>query len=163
LNDIFPGSDLIEDVVSEDLVVLDDTSDLEFLDAVGHFQLLHFLAPGEPVDYQRQDILGEGVQIGLSVVDLHVEHEDGFGDGLLFLLGGDDVGLGLGHGLGLSFGLIIAEEIDFVLILDRGSGSGGNGGGGGLLNPALEDERLEGGYEEVPIVQVGGGGKVGEF
>jgi hypothetical protein len=48
LDDVFPGLDLLEDVVSVDLIILNDTADFEHIHAVGHWQNLNVLVPDQP-------------------------------------------------------------------------------------------------------------------
>ena len=142
---LLPRLDFFKEILGGDLVVLDDAGELQFIDSEGHGQQLDLLAPGEPVDFQGEDLLGEHVQVGLLVEDLDVEDQDGLGHGLglLGLLGRLGVGVRCGGG-GLLGGLV-------VLL-----------GGGGLAGPAVPDGRGEEVDEVVPVVEGGGGLLVGD-
>lgn len=144
---IFPSSDLIEDVVSEDLIVFNNTSNLKFLHSVGDFEDLGLLVPDQTVDFQSVDLIGERDKIETSLVDLHLEDNDGLGNRLLFLLLGLNLRLRfLGN---WSSGLIITEEIDLVLSLLSFNLGGSRCE---FISPCLEMEGREGSDMKVPVV-----------
>ena len=150
LHIIFPGGDLVEDIVGQDLIVFDHAAHLQLLHAIGHFQDLGLIVPDKAVDLKGEDLLGKAVEVESCLVDLHVKDYDRFGNGL-----------GLGSlGLGLLFGfrlfdwgcIIISEEIDVVLILCWG----GLGGSGCVLGgPSLHEGGREDADEVIPVVDVG--------
>ena len=146
---LLPRLDFFEEVLGGDLVVLDDAGELQFIDSEGHGQQLDLLAPGEPVDLQREDLLGEHVQVGLLVEDLDVEDQDGLGHGLrlLRLLGRLGVAVRC-RGGGLLNGLLGG----LVVLL----------GGGNLAGPGVSDYRGEEVDEVVPVVEGGRGFLVGD-
>ena len=119
LDIIFPGGDLIEDVVSVDLGILNNTTDLELEDLSDNWNLLGLIAPDEAFE---NDLLlylfPKTVKIELFLVDLNIEDDDGFSDN-------DLLGLGswLGNfllGLGGFFRLVSSEKIDFLVFLFNG-------------------------------------------
>ena len=63
---VFPGKDLVEDVVGQHLVVLDHAPHLQLLNAVGNVEDLRFLVPDEPVDAEGQNFLGQNPSSGSS-------------------------------------------------------------------------------------------------
>lgn len=86
---IFEGLDLLLEVVGGDLLVLDDGADDDLLNTVGDGELLVLGLPEETVHLDADDLLGELVEVGLGVVGLHLEDDEGLGHGLGL------VGLGL--------------------------------------------------------------------
>lgn len=113
--------------------------------------------------------MGEGVELFVShhLVDLDLEHHDGFSDGfglgrLCSGLGGFFFGLFLGLLLFLGGGVIVAEEVDIIAGFLFGSGSG-SGGGSVSVGPALESDRCEGVEEEIPVVCVWVGIDIGQL
>jgi hypothetical protein len=58
LDIIFPGKDLVEDIVSKDLVVFDDTTHLKLLDSKCNIDLLGLVVPCETVYFNLKDLLG---------------------------------------------------------------------------------------------------------
>lgn len=146
--DFFPGFDGFEDVVGKDLIVFNDTSELEFLDSVSDVNLLDFLAPDQTFHWSFEDLLGQSVKIGFGIFNLNVEDNDGLGGwlGLLFLwlwlwLGGLD-----------SWGWGVTEKIVFFgsdLLLGFLLG--------GLFDPLLHQVVGETVDELPPIVSVGVG------
>ena len=79
---IFEGLDLLLEVVGGDLLVLDDGADDDLLNTVGDGELLVLGLPEETVHLDADDLLGELVEVGLGVVGLHLEDDQGLGDGL---------------------------------------------------------------------------------
>lgn len=115
LDIIFPSGDLIEDVISVDLGIFNDASDLELEDLSDDGDLLGFVVPDETIeDDFLLDLFPKAVEIEVLFVDLDIEDDDGFGNYCLF---GLDWSLGFFLWLGLFFLSIITEEINIVLIL----------------------------------------------
>ena len=65
------------EVVSGDLLILDNAPDHEFVDSVGDGLLLVFGLPEEAVHLDRHDHLEELVEVGLSLVGLHFPQNEG--------------------------------------------------------------------------------------
>lgn len=82
LNLVLECLHLLLEVVSGDLLVLDDGTDDDLLNTVGDGELLVLGLPEETVHLNADDLLSELVKVGLSVVGLHFEDDEGLGDGL---------------------------------------------------------------------------------
>lgn len=76
LHIIFPGGDLIEDIVGEDLIVFNHTSNLKFLDSIGNLKDLRLFVPDKAIDFQGKDLLGKAVKVKSCLVDLHFKDYD---------------------------------------------------------------------------------------
>ncbi len=87
------GLDDLLEVVSGDLEVLDDATDEDLLNAEGDGDLLVLGLPEEAVHLDGEDLLGELVEVGLSLVGLHLEEDEGLGDDGADLLGGCVLGI----------------------------------------------------------------------
>lgn len=124
LDVVLPGGDLVEDIVSEHLVVLDHAAHLQLLHSIGNVQNLWLLVPDQSLDFQSQDFLDEALEVETRLVHLHVEHQDRFRNRLG--LGGLWLGLLLRLGLFNRSGIIIAKEINIVFVL-CGCGLGSSG------------------------------------
>jgi hypothetical protein len=110
LDIVFPGQDLVEDVVGGNLVVLDDAPYLELEDLADNGDLLGIGVPDETVQHNLfLDLLPKAIQVEFLVVDFHVEHHNRFSSGLLFLLGGH-----LGGNLGSSRGAVLSEGVEVL-------------------------------------------------
>lgn len=81
------------EVVSGDLQVLDDATDEDLLNTEGDGDLLVLGLPEEAVHLDGEDLLGELVKVGLSLVGLHLEEDEGLGDNDAGLLGGCVLGI----------------------------------------------------------------------
>lgn len=79
---VFEGLDLLLEVVSGDFLVLNDATNDDLLDSVGNGELLVLGLPEETVHLDANDLLGELVEVGLGVVGLNLEDDEGLGDGL---------------------------------------------------------------------------------
>ena len=82
LNLVLECLHLLLEVVSGDLLVLDDGTNDDLLNTVGDGKLLVLGLPEETVHFNADDLLSEIVKVGLSVVGLHFEDDEGLGDGL---------------------------------------------------------------------------------
>ena len=78
---ILEGLDHLLEVVSADLCVFNDTTDLDLGDTVGNGDLLVLGLPEESVQGNGDDLLGKGVKIGLGLVWLDLEDDEGLGNG----------------------------------------------------------------------------------
>ncbi len=90
---IFESLDLLLEVIGGDLQVLNDGTNDDLLNTVGNGDLLVLGFPEETVHLDGDDLLSELVEVGLSVVGLNFEENEGLGNGLL--LGLLLVGVGL--------------------------------------------------------------------
>ena len=156
---IFPGSDFIKDIVSEDLIVFNNASNLKLLHSIGDLEDLGLLVPYQTIDFQGVDPVRKRKKIETCLVDLHLEDNNRFGDRLFFLLLGLNLRLGL-LGSRSSSWLAIAEEIDlffFLLCFLFGSSWGI------LLSPCLKVGKIEGSNMKVPEVYVGMSVNIWEF
>lgn len=119
LDIIFPGGNLIEDVVSVDLGILNNASNLKFEDLSYNWDLLGLVAPDETFkDDLLLYLLPKTVKVELFLIDLNIKDYDGFSN--YYFLG---LGSRLGNfllGLGGFFRLISSEEIDFLVFLFDG-------------------------------------------
>ena len=79
---LLEGLDLLLEVVGGDLLVLDDGANDDLLNTVGDGELLVLGLPEETVHLDADDLLCELVEVGLGVVGLHLEDDQGLGDGL---------------------------------------------------------------------------------
>ena len=98
---IIPGGDLVEDIVSGNLIVFNHTSDLEFLDLSDNGDLFRVLVPNET--FQNNfffDFLPKTIKIKSFFVDLNIEDNNGFSNWLFFLLLFLNFWLGLGGSRG---------------------------------------------------------------
>lgn len=82
LNLVLECLHLLLEVVGGDLLVLDDGTNDDLLDTVSDGELLVLGLPEETVHLNADDLLSELVKVGLSVVGLHFEDDEGLGDGL---------------------------------------------------------------------------------
>jgi len=167
LDVILKGGDLLLEEVGANLVVLNDTDNLEHLDATHDGHELGG-TPEEAVLHNAADGLLHRLEVGLVIPRLDVEEDGGLGNQnglgrLLGLVGGNTLGLDLLSG-GISL-LIRAEEVNVVLVrglllLGGGSsGGGGSGGGGtglGAVSRAVRVDILLGSGEGVHLVAKGG-------
>ena len=169
LHNVFPGRDLVKNVIGQHLVVLDNATDLDLSHSECHVQEFRLLVPDQTLDFELEDALGKGVQFSVvhHLVHLYLENNDGFGDGfgLWCLLGGFRgllfrFLLGFFLLLGCGILLIVAEEVITVLLL--GSGCGGRGRGMSV-SPGLECGCGEGAQEKIPVVCVWEGIDIGQF
>ena len=76
LNLLIESLDGLLEVVSGDLEVLDDATDEDLLNAEGDGDLLVLGLPEETVHLDGEDLLGELVKVGLSLVGLHLEEDE---------------------------------------------------------------------------------------
>jgi hypothetical protein len=115
LNIIFPSSNLIEDIISQNLVVLNNAADLNLLNSIGDFKDFGVGVPDKPVDFKSKYLLSKALKIKACFIDLDFKHNNRFGNWLLLLR------LCLFFRLWLldwSCRLIISEKIDFLLLFD---------------------------------------------
>lgn len=107
------------EVIERDLVILDNTVDLELLDTVTNRDPLGS-TPEETVHLNRLDRLEELIKISLVIPRLNIKGDHGLGSslrlvGLLLVVFSDTLSL---DSLGLSIVFIIrAKEVDIVVIL----------------------------------------------
>ena len=118
LHIVFPGGDLVEDVVGGYLVVLDDTAHLQFEYFSDDWDLLGVGVPHQTVHLHLiLDLLPKAVQVEFLLVDLHVEDHDRLGDGLGFLLLLGFLGFGFGGGSWFIIGEGVKVVVFFLLLL----------------------------------------------
>jgi hypothetical protein len=79
---IFESFNLLLEVVSGDLLVLDDGTNNDLLNTIGDGELLVLSLPEETVHLNANNLLGELIKVGLGVVGLHFEDDERLGDGL---------------------------------------------------------------------------------
>jgi hypothetical protein len=79
---IFESLNLLLEVVGGDLLVLNDGTDDDLLNTVGNGGLLVLGFPEETVHLNANDLLSELVKVGLGIVGLHFEENEGLGNGL---------------------------------------------------------------------------------
>ena len=119
LDIIFPGGNLIEDIVSVDLGIFNDASALELKDLSNNWDLLGLVVPDEAFkDDLLLYFLPKTVKIEFFFVDLNIEDDDGFSDNYFLGLGSwlSNFLLGLGGFLRL----ISSEKIDLLVFLFNG-------------------------------------------
>lgn len=128
-------SNLLLEVVQRDLVVLNNTVDLELLDTEADLNELR-TTPDETVHLNGLDVGKELVEVGLIIPRLDVNGDDRLGSGLSTLSSLLSSVLSkslLLQLLSLVIDLIVvrAKEIDIIVLLlsSRGSGLGGSGRG----------------------------------
>lgn len=119
LDVIFPGGNLVEDIIGVDLGILNNTSALEFEDLSYDWDLFGLVAPDEAFKNNLLLYLfPKAIQVEFLFVDLDVEDDDGFGN--YYFLGLDNW---LGNfllGLGGFLNWVISEKIDFLFFLLHG-------------------------------------------
>lgn len=118
LDFIFPGGDEFDDIIRGDLIILDDTSDLQLLHSEGDFDLLPFFSPLQSVQLDvLEDLLGKGIKILFDLEDLDIEDDGGLGWSLwslvlLVLLSDSLESLLVSL---FSFFILISEQIEFII------------------------------------------------
>jgi hypothetical protein len=145
LDVVLEASDHLLNVITGDLVVLDDDELLELLDTVRDGDKL-VVTPDQTVLLDGMQLRGELLQVGGVIPRLDVNQDGGLGNDDLLLL----LLLGIGLLLGLEGSLVLlsllTEQID-VIVVDGGSGlrrrsgglgSGGSSGGQNLVTLGLE-------------------------
>ena len=93
LNLILETLDELLEVVSGDLGVFDYATDEDLLNTVGNGDLLVLGLPEETVHGDGEDLLGELVKVGLSLIRLHLEEDQRLGNNNTGLLGGCVLGI----------------------------------------------------------------------
>lgn len=90
LDEVLEGLNLLLKVISWNLFVFDDTTNDELLNTVGNGSLLVLSLPEETILLDGNDLLGEVIKVGLSLVGLDLEEDEWLGNWLflLFLLVG---------------------------------------------------------------------------
>ncbi len=104
LDFLLEALNLLLEIVGADLEVLDDTTDHDLLNTEGDGDLLVLGLPEEAVLLDGEDLLGELVEVGLGLVGLHLEEDEGLSD---------DAGLGGDLLLGLLGSLLLGLKSSF--------------------------------------------------
>jgi len=132
LNVVFQIGDSITQIIHHDLIILNNTVDLELLDTVTNGNELR-TTPEETIHGNSSDSSSQFFHVGFIIPRLNFKSDSGLsnGLGLVGLLGvifSNTLSLDL-LGFLINFLVIGTEEIDIILIfLSSGSSSGGSSG-----------------------------------
>lgn len=134
MDELIETLNVFVDQVKTNLVVFNDTRNLELLDSVTDRNQLGG-TPEETVQFDGADLLLHLSEVSLIIPGLDVQDDRGLGDGsgslgsLLGIVGGKTLSLSTGNLLILR---LAGEGIKVILLLG-GGGRGGSAGSGSLL------------------------------
>ena len=155
--DILPFGNWVEDIVGEDFIVFNDTSELKFLNSISNIELFDILTPDKAYHFSFEDSFSQSIEISVFFIDFNFEDNNWFSEGFFLLFDNDWL-----FDFGDNWGIIVwSEQIVFSSF-----GFGLNFRSfffGGLFNPFLHDVVGETVDEKIPIVSVREWSDFGEF